>query len=205
MTNEDSAPQGGNRHRIILAVMALIFLAPTLGAWILFNFTDMGRGEAARANHGNLIVPPRKIDDVVLIDPQNSGRTARLYGKWNIVYLAAGECDKACEYNLYTMRQLRLAMGRDAERLQRVLVVYGGFSSPLSVVQTDAYKGQLLVSATEQMRNLFKLTDAERPLDLRRLYIIDPLGNLMMSFPEGADPEGIIKDLKRLLKYSSIG
>ena len=204
MTIDKHEPVPGKRHRVTLILLALIFLTPTLGAWLIYNFTDMGHN-GGNVSHGQLVNPPRKMDDVALTDPVNSEQSKRLYGKWNIVYLAAGECGKVCEYKLYTMRQLRLAMGRDAERLQRVLVVYDGGPTVLSDAQLQAYKGLLQVRATEQMQKIFKLTDGERPLDLQRLYIVDPRGNLMMSYPDGTDPLGIIKDLKRLLKYSSIG
>lgn len=205
MTADNREPAAGKPHRITIVILAFIFIAPVLGAWLLFNFTDLGRKNVGNVSHGSLINPPRKIADVALIDPVNGEKQHRLYGKWNIVYLVAGECDQACEYKLYTMRQLRLAMGRDAGRLQRVLVVYGTGSAVLSDAQRQSYKGQLLLHATDRIRKIFKLTDADRPLDLRRLYIIDPRGNLMMSYPDGTDPSGIIKDLKRLLKYSSIG
>lgn len=205
MTMDNREPATGGRHRMILIVLALIFLAPVLGSWIMFYLTDFGRNGEGPSSHGTLIVPPRKIDDVVLIDPENGGQSHRLYGKWNIVYLVSGACGPACEDKLYEMRQLRLAMGRDAGRVQRVLVVYGGRPPTLSGAQMEKYQGQLLVHATGQMQTVFKLTDTERPLDRQRLYIIDPRGNLMMSYPEGTEPAGIIKDLKRLLKYSSIG
>ena len=205
MTIDNREPASGNRHRVILIVLALIFLAPVLGAWIMFYLTDVGHNAAGPASHGSLVVPPRKIDDIALIDPENEGQSHHLYGKWNIVYLVSGACDRTCEDKLYEMRQLRLAMGRDAGRVQRVLVIYGDRPTPLSGTQMENYQGQLLAHATEQMQTVFKLTEAERPLDLRRLYIIDPRGNLMMSYPDGTGPEGIIKDLKRLLKYSSIG
>lgn len=205
MTAENNEPLAGKRQKATLIILALVFLAPTLGAWLIFNFTDVGRTGTGNVSHGRLINPPRKIDDVALTDPLNGDRSNRLYGKWNLVYLMAGKCDRACEFKLYTMRQVRLAMGRDAERLQRVLVVYGNDPAVLSDDQMQSYKGQLQVRATEQMRTIFKLTENERPLDLQRLYVVDPRGNLMMSYPDGTDPAGIIKDLKRLLKYSSIG
>jgi len=40
---------------------------------------------------------------------------------------------------------------------------------------------------------------------LNRIYIVDPLGNLMMSYPADADPSKMRKDLSRLLKVSHVG
>ena len=37
------------------------------------------------------------------------------------------------------------------------------------------------------------------------IYLVDPLGNLMMRFPRDPDPSKMLKDLQRLLKYSGIG
>jgi len=37
------------------------------------------------------------------------------------------------------------------------------------------------------------------------IYLVDPLGNLMMRWPKDPDPKKISSDLKKLLKYSRIG
>jgi hypothetical protein len=37
------------------------------------------------------------------------------------------------------------------------------------------------------------------------VYLIDPLGNLMMRFPKDADPSKVKKDIAKLLKASAIG
>ncbi len=37
------------------------------------------------------------------------------------------------------------------------------------------------------------------------LFLVDPLGNLMMRFPKEPDPKKMSSDLKKLLKYSHIG
>ena len=37
------------------------------------------------------------------------------------------------------------------------------------------------------------------------IYLVDPLGNLMMAFPKHADPSKIKRDLSRLLKWSGTG
>ena len=47
--------------------------------------------------------------------------------------------------------------------------------------------------------------EGEQPLDSGRIYLVDPLGNLMMSYSVDDAPRGIIKDLHRLLKYSGLG
>ena len=51
----------------------------------------------------------------------------------------------------------------------------------------------------------FEIGNGDLPIEAQRLYIIDPLGNLMMSYPPDINPRGIMKDLKKLLKFSRIG
>ena len=192
------------RQRLVIVLLVIIFLAPALGSWIIFNFTTIGRQEPG-ASHGILVIPPRPLPDLSLFDQNNPSVPQRLYGKWNIVFLIGVDCDQLCEEKLYAMRQIRLAMGNESQRLQRVLVVFDGVAPGLSPAQTQAYPGQLLVHATAAVKQVFALAATESPLGLRRIYLIDPRGYLMMSYPEGTNPSGIIKDLERLLRYSSIG
>ena len=193
----------------ILAALLVLFALPFSLSWFLFNFTDFGKGEG-KASHGELIVPPRLLPDVQLVDATGpSNEPARLYGKWSLVYLLDGECGEDCEQNLYRMRQLRLAMGKHAHRVQRVLINYGEAPVQLSRIQMREYRRQYLINAAAHADldspEIFALSSDDRPLAANRLYIVDPRGFLMMSYAPGTAPGGIIEDLKRLLRYSSIG
>ena len=190
----------------ILGLMLLVFVAPIVLSWWMYNYTQLGRDGGAYS-HGELVRPPRQLPDMPLEDPLAPARSQRLHGKWSLVYLARGTCDDRCEQRFYMMRQIRLAMGRDAERLQRVLLLFEPARN--AVPGWPPYRGQLVAQVehgqADALAAIFTMTDADRPLDAGRLYIIDPLGNLMMSYPPGTDPTGIIKDLERLFKYSGIG
>jgi cytochrome oxidase Cu insertion factor (SCO1/SenC/PrrC family) len=195
--------------RLSVLGLLLIFASPILVSWWLLNYTDYSRNDAA-ASHGDLIVPPRTLENINLIElAKQSKQQHSLHGKWSLVYLNEGMCDKDCGDNLYKMRQLRLAAGEFAPRIQRVLVVIDSVASPLSDEMLQHFSGQLLLHAEqhEQMSSLkiFARMKDENPVTERRLYLIDPLGNLMMSYPPDTEPAGIIKDLKRLLRYSRIG
>lgn len=193
----------------ILVVLLVLFALPFSLSWFLFNFTGFGRGEDG-ASHGELIVPPRLLPDMTLIDPGGAaGGPERLYGKWNLVYLLDGECDQDCEQNLYRMRQLRLAMGKHGHRVQRVMINYGPEPVKLDGRLLQEYRGQYLAEAavTDELNSpaIFALSEGDRPLSAHRIYVVDPRGYLMMSYAPGTDPAGIIEDLTRLLRYSGIG
>ncbi len=196
-------------NRLVVPALVLIFIAPMLLSWWLLNYTEYGRGNV-NASHGKLIVPPRSLEDASLQNISNiSDNEQRLYGKWSLIYLHKGSCEKVCLENLYKMRQVRLASGKYATRIQRVTVLTGKKDVFMEEDQKEHFKGQLVLRTenTKQFSTLdvFALREDEDPVLEKRIYLVDPLGNLMMSYPSDAEPAGIIKDLKRLLRYSRIG
>ena len=193
----------------ILILLLAVFALPPLLSWFLFNYTDMGR-EPGAGEHGTLVIPPRPVPDLTMFDmSEQTGTEKRLHGKWTLLYLLDGECQEACLKNLYKMRQLRLATGKYAQRVQRVILVTDNNQRALTQGQLQAYPGQLVLFPenldSDDLQSLFKLTTDDSPFVQQRLYLIDPLGNLMMSYDANTEPGGIIKDLKRLLKYSQVG
>jgi len=182
------------RQRWKLILLVLIFAAPMTVSSVLYFFTDVGRAD--RGEHGELVMPPVLLPDLTLIDP--GGPAAHLHGKWTLLLAVDGNCDAECESSLYMLRQLRLALGKNIHRVQRVLVVNAAPDQVLSAAQRGAWPGQLLLDG--------RTTEAGAavPVD-GAVYLCDPLGNLMMRYPAGTPPEGIVRDLKRLLHYSRIG
>ena len=200
----DSVPASAlKRQRLILLAMILVFAAPVVLSWIAFKFTDLGRDQE-NPGHGILIEPPRQLPDSTLDDPRGQLQGQTLHGKWSLVYLLDGDCRSTCEENMYTMRQLRLALGDDASRVQRVLYVMNANNDVLSPAQLQEYGGQLLLSGDQTLLQNFLMSE-ENPTSQNRLYLVDPRGFLFMGYPADTEPKGIIKDLKRLLRYSRIG
>jgi hypothetical protein len=195
-------------QKLVLPAVILIFTAPMLISWWLLNFTDYSKGNIA-ASHGDLINPPRPLNNLPLTNISSVDGQASLHGKWSLVYLLGGKCDQECTEVLYKIRQVRLATGKYSPRIQRVLFVGGADSSPLSQELKEFFPGQLLFHYKNidefPLLEKFKLGKEEDAVVEKRLYLVDPLGNLMMSFPAKAEPSGIIKDLKKLLRYSRIG
>lgn len=197
------------RKQAILILLLAVFALPPLLSWLLFNYTDLGRATGG-GEHGTLVTPPRPVPDLTLVNlADRTDADKRLHGKWTLVYLLDGNCGEACLENLYRMRQLRLATGKYAQRVQRAVLVVDNERQALTREQLSDYPGQYVLYPegvdADSLLSLFRLTPDDRPLGEDRLYLIDPLGNLMMTYPATTPPDGIIKDLKRLLKYSRIG
>jgi cytochrome oxidase Cu insertion factor (SCO1/SenC/PrrC family) len=176
--------------------MFAIAVAPFVLAWIAYMFWTPDR----TMNHGELIEPrPLPIAPLALQD----GRPFRLdghRGKWVLVHAAEGTCAEPCRRKLYYMRQVRLAQGANRDRIARVWLVTDHGQPPGEIA--PLYEGVDVVRAAGSA--LLAALPAER--DARdHVYLVDPLGNLMLRYPREPDPKAMIRDLQRLLKVSRIG
>lgn len=193
------------RGRWTVIVVVGLFFASFIAAFVL---VQSGWRPSGTRNYGELVTPPRPLADVALTDRQ--GRTVHveeLRGQWTWVYFGPGACPPPCRDNLYKMRQITAAQGPESRRVQQVFVVTDGERVEADVL-ADYPATQVLHGPPAAVRALagqFEL-DQGGPLDgLHRLYLVDPLGNLMMSYPANADPSLVNKDLKLLLRASQIG
>jgi hypothetical protein len=100
------------------------------------------------------------------------------------------------------MRQLRLAQGKDMDRIERVWLITD--DKPLETMVIREYDGtRMLRVKPDALRTWPPAEQGTTAAD--HIYLIDPLGNLMMRFPKDADPNKIKRDLSKLLKASRIG
>ena len=201
----ESVNQFGARRKILL--LATLFALPVVVAYGLY-FT--GWRPASFGNHGELVQPARPIADVALILLDGKAvRLSELRGKWTLIAFSAAECLRPCESNLVKMRQVIAAQGKEAGRIQSMLIVKDARARDWLNYAIKDYPGMRAVvgppEAVDVLARQFTLP-AGSPLDnLNRIYLVDPLGNLMMSYPADADGNGIRKDLARLLRVSRIG
>jgi hypothetical protein len=126
-----------------------------------------------------------------------AGPLAPLRGKWVLVTLDPAACGPRCERKLYIVRQVRRAQGQRAERVERLWLLTDGGTPRAELVA--ALDGSRVASADAALSKAFP-GDA-----LAYIYLVDPLGNLMMRFPAEPEAKRMIQDLERLLKYSSVG
>ncbi|HHO68444.1 MAG TPA: hypothetical protein ENK12_05365 [Gammaproteobacteria bacterium] len=201
-------PAAVRRTRLSLLVLFAIFAAPVVVAWLVFYVFPDWR-PSGTSNHGQLVTPARPLPEFRL-DTLGGDPLERTFlrGKWTFVYLAQGPCDEACVQVLYKIRQVRLSQGKDIDRLQRLMLwdARGLDAAARGDLQAH-FPGQrvaLVDGGAAPLVDSFRI-DARPPLQARRIYLVDPMGNLMMSYEADADPRGMMKDLHRLLKYSGLG
>jgi cytochrome oxidase Cu insertion factor (SCO1/SenC/PrrC family) len=177
------------------AILALV-IAPVAASYYFYYFHPPER----TANYGELIAPRPLPPARLALADGTPFDLARLRGKWVLVTVDAGRCDTRCEGKLLYMRQLRLAQGKDQERVERAWLIDDGVAPSAALL--ERYRGTWAIQAAgSELLGLFPAEGAVAD----HIYVIDPLGNLMMRFPRDPDPRRMVKDLARLLKTSRIG
>jgi hypothetical protein len=164
------------RHKLVL--VALVCAAPAVLGTAAWYF---GWGTGSAGNYGELL-PPQTVSAPPL---------DKLRGKWVLVSFDAAACDAYCERKLYFMRQVRRAQGKEMERVERLWVL------------TDAGKPRPELLPGIEGTRFGRFSGESFPGNSAdHIYLVDPLGNLVLRFPRDPDPSKMIKDLQRLLKVS---
>lgn len=125
--------------------------------------------------------------------------------KWLILYELDQPCDQACTENVTALRQIHRAVGRHAEHLAIVLLNSGETEAGLRARLEEIYPGFNLVSDNGQTAtSTLQTIDTGITADATdvQTYILDPMHNVVLAYPNNSDPTDIHKDLKRLLKWS---
>jgi peroxiredoxin len=191
------SPDVTRRARLKLLLLAAFFAAPLVLAWLAYRF-EWGTG--ASGNYGELLGPTALPEVTLTAVDGRQVSTSRLRGRWVLVQFDASRCDAYCERKLYYMRQVRRALGKDMERVARLWVLTDG-GTPAAAVLTAFEGTQVLRSDSGRFAAAFgapaRLAD--------HIYLVDPMGNVMLRFPRDPDPSKMLGDLRRLLKYSQIG
>ncbi len=197
--NPSTAERRASRRHLLL--VASIFFVPLAVAVVLY-FSASWRPPVG-VQHGLLIDPPRPLPEIALSLPDGATSAADvLRGRWFLLHPVAGACDQRCLGALADLRQLRLALDKDAPRVQRVLL-HDGRCCDAGAPAAEA--DLLILGAVGPTGAAFRALFPQASDGSAGIYIVDPHGNLMMSYPATGAARGLLKDLERLLRLSSIG
>ena len=208
------------------AVLA-VTIAPVIASYI----TYYGIKPDGRVNYGDFVEPqvtltPLAVTPVVspkaesaFLILQNEPKTRRdlnrlgdWSGRWLMVRVGPAVCNEACKQELWLMRQIRLTTGRERERVERLWILTdGAMPDPALLAE---HEGLWVVRLSKEAKPTETLIEnwlsvaqqsVSRNAGASNIWVVDPLGNLMMRFPDNPDPNGMKKDMNRLLKASRIG
>jgi hypothetical protein len=188
------------RGRWKLLLVLAVCAAPMIGSYLTYYVIKPG----GRTNYGALIDPrahPIPELSATTLAGKPSGLDA-YKGKWIMLTSGGSECQAECKQQLFKMRQLRLMQGKEMDRVERIWLITDDLPVAADMIIDD--------EGTRMLRVSKALVNAWLPVNAgddpsQHIYLIDPLGNLMMRFPKDADPGKMKGDISKLLKASSIG
>ena len=183
-----------------LLIVAAIFLLPVVAAFALY-YGQLWR-PAGSSSKGELITPARPLEVAGLRHADGTPADATVFAdKWSLVYIGDGACDADCRTALVFARQTRLALNNEMTRVQRIFLSTG-HCCDAAYLGTE-HLGLITLDASSPDAQKFL---AQFPTNrAQSLFIVDPLGNLMMRHDASHTTKDLLTDLKKLLKLSHIG
>ena len=196
--DQNKPNQNSGRWKLLLVLF--VCASPLIFSYLTYYVIK----PTGRTNYGALIDPrqyPIPALGTVGLDGKPLGLEA-YKGKWIMLQAAPGDCQQACKDQLVAMRQLRIMQGKEMERIERVWLITDDRALDTMLMR--------VIDGTRFLRVKPELVKAWLPVEqggdiADHIYLMDPLGNLMMRFPKNADPAKVKKDLGKLLKASAIG
>lgn len=192
MNTATEATRGRGRLQLIL--LALVFFGPLAVAIAMYFTGSSGKGEGV--NYGTFLEPPVSVEAKLHFD---SG----LRERWALIVKPAGNCDDACDRALIDVRQVRLATGREIDRIERALLLSA--DAALAPDTVAAHPGLVVLRSGSEEPATAAMTAALASLPNDQIYIMDPIGNVILSYPMAPERKRLLGDLKKLLKLSRIG
>lgn len=194
-TNTPVSRELRKRNLRTVGALATLFVLPlALSFWMYYGG---GWQPSGRTNYGELLQPVRQLP--LARWPESK---AALTEKWSLVYLITGSCDEKCRNALVVMRQTRLSLNQDMQRVNRVLIGSRGCCDKTFLQREHAGLVVLDADSAGASDVLQVFPAAQRA---NSIFLVDPLGNLVMRYDDRSNPKGLLQDLKKLLKLSHIG
>ncbi|MFK8028014.1 MAG: SCO family protein [Gammaproteobacteria bacterium] len=177
-----------------------LFVVPLLIAIVMYSLRDH-LPTTKSVSHGELIHPAQPIKTLTIQLPTNETIDLKSFaGKWTYLVYSPNGCDLQCEASLFKLRQTKKATGRESNRIQSALLTNANqVNSNILDRNQRTPVGQLLKFELEDE------PDKQKQLEHGIIYLIDPIGNLMMKYDTSTTSRGMLKDIKKLLKISNIG
>lgn len=197
-----------SRSRRKLLLLLMVFILPVLAAYVIHK-NPQWQPKSTR-NYGVLYKPAVSLRNFTLLTQDNKPFTLEtLRGKWSLIYIGADSCDQACQETLIKARDARWGQGTEATRINYYYIVTTDkFSGDIANLQ-KTYPGMIMLHAEAAQRSVFlqqfQINKTQQPGSDNRLYLVDPVGVLLMQYPFGFRHIGLMEDLKYLLKWSQIG
>ena len=191
-----------SRKRWMLIALMALFLSPVVAAWLW-------KPDAFR-NRGDLIDPPRPLTNVQMIAPDGSSVDLNtFFGRWTYFFFVDADCNDSCKQLSDAIERVRLSQGKNNKRIRLIVVTLNPDSLPslseIRVAMPQTVVLALELSKRERFLSQFISQTGALTQQPSKIFLVDPLGNLMMSYPVQSEATDLRKDISRLLRASRIG
>jgi hypothetical protein len=218
--NESAATNKPRRNLWPLWAVLAVTVAPIIASYTMYY----GVKPEGRINYGDFVEPqvtlstlpvtpvisPKGESAFLLIQSQPATKKplAQLGdwdGRWLMLHVGPSACNENCRQSLWLTRQVRLTTGRERERVERLWILTDDGAPDPALIAEHEGLWVVRLNKRPQQEILIENWLSVATRGGSNIWIVDPLGNLMMRFPDNPDPNGIKKDINRLLKASRIG
>ena len=188
-------------------IAMLIFLTPIL---VILSSTIWYYSGASlpegRVNNGQLLSPPIDVGKLGVTYDYQPFNIETIERDWMIFQFIKGECSLICEDAAYVARQANIALNRESIRVSRFLLSDSDKNFDIlekyKPLNHGTYGESSLITKEFESQNI-------NPFEEGSLFIVDPLGNIIMFYGPKEDKnenfKQILEDLKKLLRVSKIG
>ncbi|MBC7204433.1 MAG: hypothetical protein H5U29_13145 [Pusillimonas sp.] len=198
----------------------VLCLAPVVAALLAYYVPGLGLRPDDATNYGQLIEPQRPTPSanelkLTTLDGEPFNLQS-LQGQWVLLTVDQGACPESCVEKLFILRNSHASQGKNVERLVRVWLITDNAPIPDEVMQ--AYGSTVMLRADPGQLAQFLTTNTVSGAGAQAgaqsltqpMWVIDPLGNLMLEFPPDDAPPvergpKVRKDISKLLYNSRIG
>jgi len=192
--------QVASRNPYTIWFVVLTFVAPVVLAYAIFFFGNVD----SFTNKGEILDPIVDISALKLKDENVTLIPLKtLTYKWRLISFVGSDCDTACNSRLYDSRQIHKSLGKDQHRVLRMIVHLQPPSADLNKLIESEYPNALNVYGDEKA--ISAVLGETAKINENEIYIMDPMGNIMMRFTQDQPNKDFQKDLRKLLKASQIG
>lgn len=186
-----------------MLLVLLVCASPVIASY----FTYFVIRPEGRTNYSTLIDPQRPLPDAIPLTDLDGKPVAghSLRGQWLMVIVAGSACDARCEKLLYLQRQMREALGREKDRVDKVwLIDDAGAPRPevLAAIRPGPVAEATVLRVPREALTAW-LQPAQGEALESHIYLVDPMGNWMMRSPVDPEPAKLKRDIERLLRASS--
>lgn len=192
------------KNRLLILIIFGMSIIPFLIAWGLRQNPELLKG---RTNRGELITPivTTERSDFTGFDQFSSDNMAQLSGHWLIInVIPTPGCSQLCLEAIHKTKQIQLMLSKELTRTRRVVLVFNDVA-PETAAQWWRDDTRLLrvKPSAAVVKKMTEIRQGNVPEGM--LFLMDPLGNLMMQYEPGFDPYEVKNDLMHLLRISQIG